>query len=94
MYCSGDAIFILPPLVGILVLSASRRAQEWDIWKVGNLQPTDIPGVAEAGWEFNITTEHGRPLLTLVYKTKAEGSAAAAHVLSAVRKAALVRSHG
>ena len=70
------------------------RAQEWGMWKVGNLEPTDIPGAAEAGWEFNITTEHGRPLLTLVYKTKAEGSAAAAHVLSAIRKAALVRSHG
>ena len=64
------------------------------MWKVGTLQPVDIPGATEPGWEFNITTEHGRPLLTLVYKTKAEGSAAAAHVQSAIKKAALIRSHG
>ena len=64
------------------------------MWKVGTLQPTDIPGETEIGWEFNITTEHGAPLLTLVYKTKAEGSAAAVHVQAAIKKAASIRSHG
>jgi hypothetical protein len=62
-----------------------------NMWKVGKVQATDVPGSNDLSWGFNITNANSRPLVIFAYATEAEAGAAAKQVQTAIQKAILVK---
>jgi hypothetical protein len=61
------------------------------MWKVGSLQPMDVPNV-DVAYGFNLTGGRGRPLVTFAYATSADAEHAATQIRAAIQKAMLVKS--
>jgi hypothetical protein len=63
------------------------------MWKVGDIAPVSVLGVDGYPYGFNLSTEHGKPVVSFAYAKRAAAEEAAAHIRSAIENAVEVRPH-
>ena len=63
------------------------------MWKVGDVEPVGVMGAEGYPYEFNVTTEYGKPIVSFAYAARALAEAAATHLKSALLNAISVHPY-
>jgi hypothetical protein len=80
-------------LLAKLVPGEVRTTQEWNMWKIGEVEPVRVMGAEGYPYGFNVTTEDGKPLVSFAYAYRALAEAAATHLESALLNAISVHPY-